>query len=463
MRDTHAPPETVCALVAAAREDGRAEICCSVLPFVDARLWGAVIQGMLATPSGRRLAAAAAGLPRAAAEVLMETGDRSVWRRLARNPACPPVVLSQLCRLAMEDPDLACDLVRHPGLAEESMALLAGHRDAYVRTRLLSRPGLAASLLEALVPLVPREHRWQAARQKFLTPAQMDRWVADASAAELAEFIRHPSATEDRVRRAAASSHLVVRRAVAQRPSLSRELQAALAADADWSVRASLARRVDLDGRLLSNLLTDDHPAVRRECWSHQNPPAGAFLTAAGDADVWVREAVARHPSLPARVMDRLAGDSDRFVRRAVGRNPACTPDWAARLAADADPWVRAAIAYRADISVPVLRTLANDVSPDVLSGVATSPYLATQTQRRLVAHPSADVRRALVFNPNIRRSVAAALCEDPYPFNRLMAVQHGRVTRRQRWSMRHDPDLRVGSAVFVWFAQDVTRRVTRH
>ncbi|MGW0705233.1 hypothetical protein ACWD4G_04545 [Streptomyces sp. NPDC002643] len=238
-------------------------------------------------------------------------------------------------------------------------------------------------------------------------------------------FVDHPSA--------------LLRRALAARRDLPRDVCARLAADPVPGVRADLAGNPALDDTLIRALADDPCVDVRRALAHHARVPLdvlahlartakiGAVLLPrvaalspaeveelAGSPDPAARMLVAQRRDLPPGIRDRLAGDPDAKVVKAVAPHPGLAE---ARLRAMVDRHgvrVLAKVATNPDASPALLEDLVRHepAVPKVLREVAG--HRGATASALLVCLTDTRARRVAAGHPALPPSVVEGLLTDP-------------------------------------------------
>lgn len=210
----------------------------------------------------------------------------------------------------------------------------------------------------------------------------------------------------------ASDSSAQVRRAVAARRDLHRDLLMLLAQDSDRQVRRAIAEHPNADDALLI-ALTDD-PDFHVHWYAAQNRSGSAEFrmraTRANHRDV--RWALAQLRPLEFEVAMELAQDSARQVREqlALATTHAQVLEV---LIHDPDPRVRGTVAFNAGAAEHHFAALLHDRQAAARIGLASSPYAPLPMLMELLDDRSFEVRFALtkqMMHPDLLR----ALLDDP-------------------------------------------------
>lgn len=118
-----------------------------------------------------------------------------------------------------------------------------------------------------------------------------------------------------------------VRRALAENPNLTVELQQTLAQDDEEWVRVGLAGNANLTNvQAQQALAQDDEEWVRGELADNPNLTVEAQQILVQDDDASVRGSLARNPNLTIDIQRTLARDGNSRVRRHLANNPYLAP-----------------------------------------------------------------------------------------------------------------------------------------
>ncbi|MFF7180709.1 Mucin-2 [Streptomyces sp. NPDC008121] len=343
---------------------------------------------------------------------LLADPEPAVRERLLRSRHLAPRFLASLAR--HPDPAARRAALRVPeALAADERAGLLDDPDPGVRraAALCACPG-DARLTSAL--LRDPAARPEALRRGLLRRADAERFLAeDVHPADLA---RNPFLPADLVDRLAVHPDESVRRAVSLRPELTEARRAAIDRtagplvgaddDVDW-VAAGIA-----DQEVLRRAATSSHPLLRRAAARSPHLPSDLLRLLAADEDVIVLTHLAvHHPDTPERVLMRvyarlggtfsawMATGHPRFPREGLAarfadhpegryrqlavRDPEAGPGLIERLSHDPD--VRTRQAAAADPRLPLPRLLAVLALPETACGAGANPALPEREMARVM------------------------------------------------------------------------------
>ncbi|MFD7030080.1 Mucin-2 [Streptomyces sp. NPDC059917] len=259
------------------------------------------------------------------------------------------------------DADVTAALLRDPGSAAEALRHGLLHRADAERcvaegrhlSALAENPSLPADLVERLAVdpdgdvrlAVSLRPEWDEARRMSIdfTAREFDRgdvaWVRDG--------LTDPEV----LRRAATSTHPLLRRAAARSPHLPPDLLHLLARSGDPLVEA---------------LLCVHHPDAPEQVLMR------VYARLGGTFSAWMAQT---HPRFPrAGLAARFADHEDGAYRRLAVRDPAATPALIERLSHDPEVWTRQAAA--ADPRLPLHRLREALHVPELASGAGANPAL---------------------------------------------------------------------------------------
>ncbi len=337
----------------------------------------------------------------------------AVCRRLLDDPE--PSVRGALLRSPHVSSSFLASLVRYPDPAARRAALRVWDElTADGRATLLDDPDPEVRRSAALCAC-PRDARLTAAllRDPATAPEALRRGLLDRAHAErylaegvhLVELAGNPSLPADLVDRLADDPDDEVRLAVSLRPELTEARRAAIdvtvaahaRGDVDW-VAAGIA-----DPEVLRRAATSTHPLLRRAAARSPHLPPELLTLLAEDADVVVRTHLAvHHPDTPEEVLmsvyarlggtfsawmatghprfpregmaARYAGHPEGIYRQLAVRDPAAGPDLIERLSHDPDVRTRQAAAR--DPRLPLPRLLETLALPELAYSAGANPAL---------------------------------------------------------------------------------------
>jgi hypothetical protein len=280
-------------------------------------------------------------------------------------------------------------------------------------------------------------------------------WQAHDEVYLHAEIASHHNCPTELLNIALNSDTVLLRRKAAANTKLSDVQLLQLLADSESQVRVAALRQL-----VAVKLSQADEPArrVRRELARKTGLDKDLVNKLSVDEDSWVRRWLARNPATPEPVLRKLASDVEAEVRRGVARNPLAPTELCRQLATDSDFWVRAGIAIRADLDQGTIQQLSADDSVDVLAGLGRNPKTPEKLLRQIAGHGNRDVRRAVIFNLQAPLEVLKKFLQDPYALNRALLCRHPALTEQELWELTTDPESQVRfSAVQVLAARCMT------
>ena len=242
----------------------------------------------------------------------------------------------------------------------------------------------------------------------------------------------NPNSPQALIEKLALDTSYSVREACVKNPTLSDEVRiksifgAITTLNIDPSLAIGLAEQHGLLNALACNLAIDDRPEVRRVLATRKDLPRDVFSTLSKDSDESTRVTVVRNPNTPAAIRERMVTDPSVGVRRQiaghahtsvhnlltlatdtaievryeVGKNPNTDQKTLIRLAFDLEPSVRKAVASNTNTGSFILSRMINDVSGEVRTIAASNP--ATPLNRRLRFWQSQPPLRIIAGNSDI-------------------------------------------------------------
>jgi len=388
-----------------------------------------------------RLFAQASYTPVSLIERLAQESDEVILDKLAGNPATPNSVLEQLVESSQNQSRLV-SIARHVNASPVLLGSLDAESSSALHTAIcgnentgleqLERLVLTASVLE-LKSIARNPH----ADSKLLATL----WQSFDETYLRAEIAAHEACPKYLLKQAANSDKILLRRKAATNPELSQAQLEKLLSDSEAQVRVAALRHI---GTKNIQLINEPARRVRRELARKSGLDKQVIGTLSADEDNWVRRWVARNPVTPEAVLRKLAQDSETEVRRGVARNPLLPEDLKKLFAADPEAWVRAGIAIRPDIERASIEQLSRDDSIDVLAGLGRNPLTPPGILMKIAGHEDRDVRRAVILNPEAPLSVLETLIEDSYPLNRVLLCRHSEMDCSQLLHLLDDPEPQV-------------------
>ncbi|MFJ6656578.1 hypothetical protein ACIQNG_09465 [Streptomyces sp. NPDC091377] len=355
-----------------------------------------------------------------AALALLDRGTGSVeWaRHFAADPvrerreklaACPGLPSDVVDTLAA-DPDVQVVAELAYWTTPDNAARLAAHPHAEVRRAVAGNEATPAATLAALVTgdgLPPARHCLVCDRGE--TPLvhdprrpRLDGDLPSGASCDgshestvqglLLAALGNPATPVEAVLGCADHPSVLVRRTLAARPDLPRQVSVRLAADPDPGVRAALAENPATDKALIHTLADDPDPEVRRGLARHPRVPL-TVLT------VLARTTRTGHTPLPRVTtaspveVDQLARSPEPTTRMLVALRRDLPPETRDRLADDPDAKVAKAVAPHPGLTETRLRAMVDRHGVHVLAGVAANPDASPALLEDLVRHVPAPQR----------------------------------------------------------------------
>ncbi len=414
-------------------------------PYADRQQRCALESILFATAKLRRQFAGVMYTPPSVLDSLARNGDQRIRLRVAKHPAAGPVTLVKLARLALAEAadDLCVRLAGHRNTPRDILeSLYICPVSAGIRHALCYNPHTPLPLLRRLaVGATPVELKGIACNQEADDALLRLCWASQDEYLQ-AEVAAHPGSPTELLDAAERAPQTLVRRKLAQNPSLRDSVLIRLLGDAEARVRAAAVRHLSTSimAELDADAFEPSH-RVRRDQARRNGLPRAWIARLAEDSDSWVRRLVARHQPVPGETLHNLAGDAVMEVRRSVARNPACPARLLQILACDLDPWVRAGVALRHDIAESLIIALSRDHDIDVLSALGKNPGTPPNILDRISRHDDRDVRRAVILNKSTPRRVLCRLLEDPYPLNRVLLSSHHNLDHTDLRRLLDDPE----------------------
>ena len=289
--------------------------------------------------------------------VLCVSPDGRTRRRLAANPAAPPLALAVL---ATDDDsfDIVFRALIHPRCPPAALATAAVHRSEGVRAA--------------------------AASNANCDPDVLHRLASDPSTMVRRATFANPSATPtpDPDDETAAEG-------LAANPATSTAQLRVLAHRWGAETRAAAAANPNCGPGLLDEL-ADTEPSVTL--------------------------AAAANPNCGRHALERVYRTGSALRRAAAAANPACPPDLLAGLAADRRNDVRAAVAANPSVDTDTLTALTRDHGDIVASRAATNPACSPTHIQILRNRSGIQARLAVAANPACTAVDLAALSVDTQP-----------------------------------------------
>lgn len=364
--------------------------------------------------------------------------DLLVLDKLAKNPATPTTVLKQLAQKSDSEQRLKA-IAAHPNASAALLDSLSHQHSSALSRTICDNPNTGLIQLNRLfLKATLDECKGMAQNPQADAGLLRKLWQEHDDPYLRAEIAAHNNCPAELLNAALTSEMALLRRKAASNAKLSEAQVALLLTDSEAQVRAAMLRHFDQQ-----NIVLIDEPArrVRRQLARKTGLDKQLIEKLASDEDAWVRRWVARNPATPESVLKRLAQDSETEVRRGVTRNPFASIDLCCQLATDPESWVRAGIAIRSDLDQAIIEQLSSDDSVDVLAGLgrnlATPHYLLA----RIATHSDRDVRRAVILNPQATLDILKALLEDPYPLNRAELCRHPALGDEELSELTSDPE----------------------
>ncbi|MEE1799689.1 Mucin-2 [Streptomyces sp. JV176] len=259
------------------------------------------------------------------------------------------------------DARVTAELLRDPKSAAEALRRGLLHRadaERYVAERthlaaLAENPSLPTDLVEQLAVDADETVRLAVSLRPELDESR--RMLIDFTVEALArgdvEWVRDGLADPEVLRRAAASAHPLLRRAVAQSPHLPSDL---------------LRLLVRTEDPLVEDLLGMRHPDTPEEVLMR------VYARLGGTFSAWMAET---HPRFPREgLAARYADHPDGNYRRLAVRDPAATPALIERLSHDPAVWTRQAAV--GDPRLPLRRLREALHVPELAAGAGANPAL---------------------------------------------------------------------------------------
>ena len=417
---------------------------------------------LFSNPKRRRRWAAAPYTPASVLAALAEYDDPRLHKRIAAHPATPADTLTQLAdRYGSAEIRLA--LAKHPKSPAALLASLPWSTHPELRQAIGSNPNASPGMLEKVLNDATLEEQKNIARNPTATAALLlDLWQGGEDPYLRAEIAAHPRLPPQLQRTAARSPNPLLRRKLAQNPSIPDDMLLCLLADDNAGVRAAAAHSTMVSdcnpGAELNTLGNDPSRRVRRTAARSRRLDQTVLERLASDDDAWVRRWVAFNPATASGTLKQLATDVETGVRRGVARNPECPAECLHRLARDPEPWVRGGVALREGLAEKLIRQLARgERNADILSALGQNPSTPVGILLDIVRNADKDVRRSVCFNAGAPAEVLHQLLEDPYPLNRADLTRHPVLKENTLETMLADPEPQVRFGA----AQALVRRLT--
>ncbi|MEU9413498.1 hypothetical protein AB0E08_48500 [Streptomyces sp. NPDC048281] len=238
---------------------------------------------------------------------LLETGNKTVLRAVARNPNLSADMVVQLQDSADPAVRIAVAFSRHvtPETRDRLLALVEAEKET--------------GSIDARVALDGSSYE----------PS----WLRDTPLAERLTYLDCP--------------HVVFRRVLAACCDLPDEAWQRLDDDPDVSVRRTAARRPNTPPQVLVRLLRThgDVSHIRPLLVDHPNFPRQALRGFADEPDPQVRDLALQDPGLPVSELRRIVDSQEEFLRAGAAGHPNVTVELLERLLADSEPKVADAAA----------------------------------------------------------------------------------------------------------------------
>ncbi|MEU8622010.1 Mucin-2 [Streptomyces sp. NPDC048623] len=260
------------------------------------------------------------------------------------------------------DAHVTAELLRDPKSAAEALRrglLVRADAERCVAERthlaaLAENPSLPADLVERLAVDPDEAVRLAVSLRPELDETRrmaIDFTAGDFDRGDVVQWVRDGLADPEVLRRAATSTHPLLRRAAAQSPHLPPDLLRLLAR---------------VEDPVLENLLGIHHPDTPEEVLMR------VFARLGGTFSAWMAET---HPRFPREGLAvRYADHPDGNYRRLAVRDPAATPELIERLSHDPAVWTRQAAA--GDPRLPLHRLREALHVPELASSAGANPAL---------------------------------------------------------------------------------------
>jgi hypothetical protein len=256
-------------------------------------------------------------------ERLAQLAGRSpaLARLVAKNPAAPPELLSDLARRAQKHGDTALEreIVQNPSTPIACAAELGAR---YPR-EFLKNPALPLLLLEepSFFPKLPAATLKQLARLPEAPPVLFTSCAAHPDP-EVRRVIAEGRATPEEVLlRLSEDQAALVLWGLVNRTSLSAELSYRLAGINNYGLRGALARHPACTPEALWRLHREGDEALKPLLARHPGAPPALLAELAAIRAAEVRRLVALHPATPLVALKALAKDPNEGARVAAQRS----------------------------------------------------------------------------------------------------------------------------------------------
>ncbi len=241
-------------------------------------------------------------------------------------------------------------------------------------------------------------------------------------------IMRLDSIPEYLIREHSASKSAPLRKVIAARQDLPKDIFDKLAQDSAKSVREVLANNPSTPGSVLVKLSQDKEPLVANAATGNPNCPDEAVHKARLEAATQNKKN-ADIDSLHLSTLYQLAGDintdpsklaelsdhEDPCIRFLIGFNQNTPHDILEKLADDKTLWVKAGPAFNPNTPTSTLEKLLNEQTKDIQIGLASNPSLGESSQKQL-ARIACDQAAYALANLTCHDSIYDILINDIKP-----------------------------------------------
>ncbi|MFI1938019.1 LRV domain-containing protein [Streptomyces purpureus] len=259
---------------------------------------------------------------RAAAEADPDPEIRKAVERATRVEAPLPTTVEAF--RAETDERRRRDAAYEAAVDEGLARLLVTHEDAGIRAGAARNPHLPTGLALSLAADADDWVRLSLSLRADLTEEQraaIDYTVPEGSR-PVPDWIKERYGDPDALRELAASSHVLLRRAVAAAPELPDDVVELLASDEDYFVRLTLCGGKQAPHELLVEMLRSWDGLSKGTLLHRPHFARPGLARFADDPDDWLRYAALFDPERSPELVERLSRDPSRLVRDHAARDP---------------------------------------------------------------------------------------------------------------------------------------------
>lgn len=288
------------------------------------------------------------------------------------------------------------------------------HSDSKTREMLALNDHLSFGVMDKLSNDREMSVRYKLAQNRNLFPSLVDWMVNDTSEMVRSMICRHQPLTPKAIKKFADDDIIVQVELVKRDMELSDDTYRHFLSSDNVNVQLGLAKRNGLPKWVMVELARHKSPAVRRSIAERKKLPKEVFEILLNDSDRSIQEFVIHRFDFSALLMRKCCtGSASSKLKILMAKLPQLPPDMVKKLANDDNEDVRYHIAKRNDLDKETICKLVNDRSSFVRIQACKQKSLPAKALDIVISDVCTEVRRLAAGRKDLSQSHVAKLIAD--------------------------------------------------